>query len=618
MKKDLTLKLGATIHHEDINFCIWAPFLKKLQIEINCGNKKELFLMQKNEQNYFNFNLKQGIQEYPIEYWFHAGNHKIADPASRYQPQGVFGPSQVVNDNFNWQDQAWQNLSLYQYIIYELHVGTYTSAGNFLAIIPFINELKKLGITAIEFMPIAQFTGQRNWGYDGVFPFAIQNSYGSPQEFKQLINACHQHGIAVILDVVYNHIGPEGNIFPLLGPYFTQKYQTPWGMAINYDDEFNHHVRRFFIENALHWFIEYHIDALRLDALHAIFDQSAYPFLLELSEYIHLLSKKLKKPLYLIAESDLNDPKLLLPKKLGGFNLDAQWNDEFHHALHTLLTHENNGYYQDFGQFNQLQKAYREGFVYSGQYSLHRKQPFGRSSKKIRADQWVVFSQNHDQIGNRFLGDRISKSLNFAQLKLIATAVILSPFIPLLFMGEEYGELNDFKFFTDYHDKKLIAAMKAGRKKEFKQFKWSKDMEDPQSVNTFLQSKLNHLLKAKKTHSILFAFYENLINLRKQNPALYTLNKHHYRIIDIKESRLLVIHRYVAEQEVLMLLNFEDSISKFELSMNRYQNWEVMVNSDEKKWDGDNYAINLKTKPPSILQADIPPLSSVLLVHKEI
>jgi maltooligosyltrehalose trehalohydrolase len=340
------------------------------------------------------------------------------DPASRSQPQGVHGPSQVVDPHFPWEDRHWFGLPLEDYIIYELHVGSFTPEGTFEAIMSHLEELKDLGVTAVELMPVAQFPGSRNWGYDGVFPFAVQHSYGGPEGLRRLVDACHQHGLAVVLDVVYNHLGPEGNYLANFGPYFTQRYRTPWGAAINFDGPHSDEVKWFFIENALYWITEFHIDALRLDALHAILDLSAQPFLEELATAVHDEAERRGRRVYLIAESDLNDTKLIRSRELGGYGLDGQWNDDFHHALHTLLTGESSGYYQDFGKVGDLAKAFTEGYVYSGQYSAYRRRQHGNSSKLLPAPKFVVCAQNHDQVGNRMFGERLTQMVSFDALKL--------------------------------------------------------------------------------------------------------------------------------------------------------------------------------------------------------
>ena len=411
------------------------------------------------------------------------------DPASYYQPKGVHNPSQVIDhDSIHWEDNDWRGIHLSQMIIYELHTGTFTSEGTFDAIIPRIDDLIHLGVNAIELMPVAQFPGERNWGYDGVYTFAVQNSYGGPKGLKGLVNECHKRGIAIILDVVYNHLGPEGNYLWDFGPYFTDKYKTPWGSAINMDDAYSNGVRNFFIENALYWFNNYHIDALRLDAIHGIVDTSAKPFLYELGERVADFSDNMSRRFFLIAESNLNDPKVIMPRDLGGYGIDAQWCDDFHHSLHTLITGEASGYYIDFGRLEHLTKSFQEGFVYSGQYSHYRKRNHGNSSRERPANQFVVFSQNHDQIGNRMLGQRMSLLTSLEGLKLAAGITLLSPFIPLLFMGEEYGEEIPFLYFISHSDSDLIKAVREGRREEFKDFRWEGEPPDPQSINAFIQS----------------------------------------------------------------------------------------------------------------------------------
>jgi maltooligosyltrehalose trehalohydrolase len=311
------------------------------------------------------------------------------DPASRYQPQGVHGPSQVFSSAFDWQDANWFGLPLSQYIIYELRVGTFTAEGTFDAVIQHLDRLIETGITAVELMPVAQFPGSRNWGYDGTYPFAAQNTYGGPLGLQRLVNACHRKGLAVVLDVVYNHLGPEGNYLRDFGPYFTDFYQTPWGEAVNFDGPHSDEVRRFFIENALYWVRDCHIDAIRIDAVHAILDFTARPFLEQDGLEVRREAERLNRQIYCIAESALNDTRVVRRRELGGFGLDAQWNDDFHHALHSLLTGERSGYYQDFGRLHDLSMSWREGFVYSGQYSAYRRRRHGNSSRAIPARQFV-------------------------------------------------------------------------------------------------------------------------------------------------------------------------------------------------------------------------------------
>ncbi len=428
-------------------FRVWAPHSPVLKVYLIGSNR--LVPMREAGHGYHEATI-DGISPGDLYRYELGPDTRRADPASRSQPEGVHGPSRIIDGNFHWDEKGWSGLPLKDYIIYELHVGLFTPAGSFDAIIPYIEYLVQLGVTAVELMPVAQFPGGRNWGYDGVFPFAVQHSYGGPQGLKHLVNACHQRGLAVILDVVYNHLGPEGNYFSDFGPYFTDRYKTPWGLALNFDGPYSDEVRNYFIQNALYWIKDFHIDSLRLDAVHAILDHSPATFLEDLSAAVQRTAASLQRRIFLIAESADNNARLIRSREAGGYALDAQWNDDFHHCLRTLLTEDRTGYYEDYGEFNQLVKAYREGFAYSGEFSRFRRRRHGSSSRDISAERFVVFAQNHDQVGNRMLGDRLSQSASFEDLKLAAGLVILSPYIPLLFMGEEYAETTPFPYFISH------------------------------------------------------------------------------------------------------------------------------------------------------------------------
>jgi maltooligosyltrehalose trehalohydrolase len=463
-----------------------------------------------------------------------------------------------VDPAFPWEDQEWSGLQLADFVLYELHVGTFTPEGTLDAVIPHLDGLKDLGVTAVELMPVAQFPGSRNWGYDGAHPFAVQNTYGGPAGLKRLVNACHRKGLAVVLDVVCNHLGPEGNYLAEFGPYFTDRYRTPWGSAVNFDGPHSDEVRRFFVENALHWVVDFHIDALRLDAVHAIVDHSAVPFLQELGEAAHHSSTRLGRPVYVIPESSLNDNRLVRPRECCGLGLDAQWNDDFHHSLRTLLIDDRAGYYQDFGRLDCLVKAYRHGFVYSGEYSTYRRRRHGNSPRAIPAHRFIVFSQNHDQVGNRMMGERLTELIGFEGLKLAAGAVILSPFIPLLFMGEEYGETAPFRYFVSHSDKDLIEAVRRGRRKEFEAFAWRGEPLDPQDENTYLGCKLNRDLCRQGRHRVLFDFYKELLRLRRTHPALALLSKDHMEAHSCEQERIIYLRRWCAGRQTFILLHFND------------------------------------------------------------
>ncbi len=526
------------------------------------------------------------------------------DPVSHYQPEGVHKPSQVIeHKNFSWEDQGWRGLDIAEYVIYELHIGTYTPEGTFTAIIPWLDELKKLGITAIELMPVAQFPGDRNWGYDGVYPYAAQNSYGTPEDLKQLINECHKRGMAVIMDVVYNHLGPEGNYLRDFGNYFTGKYSTPWGEAVNFDDEHSDEVKKYFIDNAIYWFEIFHIDALRLDAVHAIYDMSAKHFLHCLADRTNECSRKHKRKFYLIAESDLNDTRIINPPELGGYGLDAQWSDDFHHSIHALFTGEKSGYYKDFGGIDHLAKALKEGFVYDGSYSEFRKRSHGNSSRERPAEQFVICSQNHDQVGNRMLGERLTTLVTFEKLKLIAGLTLLSPYIPLIFMGEEYGEDNPFQYFVSHSDPGLIEAVRRGRKDEFKEFHAQGEAPDPQDEKTFERSRLDHTKKERGHYKTLFEFYKKLFTLRSQIPALRYLSKDHLDVFGFESDRVLVVQRWKDDYRILAVINMNPDSVTIKLLAYRHK-WKMLLNSAATEWGGESTPLDDVLHPEDDLTID--------------
>ena len=581
--------LGATYYRDGrCRFLVWAPFVER--IEVRCVSPQERIVpLERLPQGYHRAVLTDFDPVSRYVYRLYKSQTKAPierpDPASRCQPEGVHGPSQVVDRDFNWEDADWHGLPLSQYIIYELHVGTFTSAGTFDAVVAHLDELKDIGITAIELMPVAQFPGTRNWGYDGTYLFAAQNSYGGPQGLKRLVNACHRKGLAVILDVVYNHLGPEGNYLWDFGPYFTDFYKTPWGEAVNFDGPHSDDVRRFFIENALYWVAECHIDALRIDAVHAILDFSARPFLEALARKVHRAAEQLNRRIYCIAESALNDTRIIRPRELGGFALDAQWNDDFHHALHALLTGEQAGYYQDFGRLHQLARAWRRGFVYDGQYSGYRQRAHGNSSRNIPARQLVVFAQNHDQIGNRMLGERLSRLVSFEELKLAAGLVLLSPFIPLLFMGEEYGETAPFQYFIDHSDPELVNAVREGRRREFAAFGREEAPPDPQDEATFLRAKLDRSLRDTSLSRILPGFYRELIRLRKEITALAQLSKKHLDVVADHDRRMLFVRRWTGSDEAFLIFSFNEQQMMVPLPLPAGR-WKKNLDSTDQGWLG--------------------------------
>src|ERR1700723_1640965 len=560
-------------------FLLWAPNARSVSLHLL--HSGELLTMAPLSRGYFRRtveNLEPGTR-----YFFQLdGAREVPDPASRFQPEGVHGPSEVVDLNqFQWTDQNWQGRTLERSIFYEIHVGTYTAQGTFDALIPHIPELVELGITTVELMPVAQFPGSRNWGYDGVYPFAPQNSYGGPEPLQRFVNAAHEQGLSVALDVVYNHLGPEGNYLNAYGPYFTDRYRTPWGQALNFDVAGRDKVRRFFIENALYWLENYHFDALRLDAMHGIFDFSARHFLTEIKNAVGALSNRLGRMIHCIAESDLNDSRLLLNHEQGGYDLDAQWSDDFHHSVHRLLTGEDRGYYADFGGIGPLAAPLRDGWYYKGQYSHYRQRRHGNSPRGIAASQVVVCNQNHDQVGNRAAGERLSSLVNFEALKLAAGITLLSPFVPLLFMGEEYGETAPFQYFTSHGDPELVEAVGRGRREEFAAFGWHDTVPDPQDERTFERARLDRSLKMKEPHQVLYHFYQQLIRIREEL-TLGSAASHTVR--ELGDSALLLAYHNDSQQSA-MVFNFAESpvtLTVPELA----GKWAAILQSASTKWNG--------------------------------
>ena len=446
----------------------------------------------------------------------------LPDPRSPWQPEGPQGPSRTVDHAaFSWSDGRWPGFRLADAVIYELHVGAFSPPGTFAGVVGGIDHLLQLGVTAVELMPVNEFSGRRNWGYDGVGLYAPHHAYGGPDGLKALVDALHGRGLAAILDVVYNHLGPIGNYLDRYGPYFTDRYRTPWGSAVNLDGPDSDEVRAFFIDNALMWLRDYHLDGVRLDAVHAIVDTSAVHFLEELRTRVAALEREDVRRRLVIAESDLNDPRLVREASIGGFGLDAQWSDDFHHALHALLTGERTGYYQDFGRLEDLARALRQGYVFDGRYSAFRRRRHGRSPAGLPASCFCGYLQNHDQVGNRAEGSRISSLIGADRVKIGAALVLTAPFIPLLFMGEEWGASTPFPFFTDHQDPEVAEAARRGRLAEVASGGWDPAaVPDPQDPATFARARLRWEERDLPPHGELLRWYRALIHLRHRIPAL--------------------------------------------------------------------------------------------------
>ncbi|HJW18276.1 MAG TPA: malto-oligosyltrehalose trehalohydrolase [Flavisolibacter sp.] len=578
MNKVLRSIPGIRLKDNKAQVNLWAPLAKDVALVVN--HSKEIALTS-SCQGYWSA-LSDQLQV-GDRYQFRIDGKEYPDPASLSQPEGVHAPSEIIDlERFQWTDNAWNNLPLEDYIIYELHVGTFTPGGTFEAIEAKLDYLLQLGITAIELMPVAQFPGERNWGYDGAYPFAVQHSYGGAKGLQHLVNACHEKGLAVILDVVYNHLGPEGAYLGSLAPYFTDKYNTPWGKAINFDDAWCDGVREFFINNALMWFRDFHIDALRLDAVHAIKDMSPVHILKEIRLHVDAWMQDAGKKHYLIVESDLNDPRFIDPISRCGYGMDAQWVDEFHHALRVAASGEQYGYYSDFKGLEHLCKSYTDAYVYDGQYSEHRKKRFGARAANNPGHQFIVFSQNHDQVGNRMLGERTSQLFSFEMQKLLAAAVICSPYIPLLFMGEEWAAPHPFQYFVDHSDPELVEGVRKGRREEFAAFHFQGEAPDPISKDVFELSTLQWDLLEQDKHATMLQYYKTLLDLRKNHPVLKELNRKNVEVACDEVKQLIQLHRWHYDESLWCLMNFSGQVQK--LTIPGSDQWFTVLNSADPQW----------------------------------
>jgi maltooligosyltrehalose trehalohydrolase len=500
------------------SFEVWAPNAKNVKVKLH----DRFHQLERQNRGYWRSTVQEAGPGQDYFYVLDDIDPPLPDPRSPFQPEGVNGPSRLIDHSaFRWTDQNWQAPPLTGAIIYELHIGTFTPEGTFDSAIERLDYLRELGVTHVELMPVNEFPGKHGWGYDGVDLYAPHHAYGGPEGLKRLVDACHNNRLAVLLDVVYNHLGPVGNYLSRFGPYFNENYHTPWGAAVNLDGPGSTEVRRFFCDNALMWLRDYHFDGLRLDAVHAFLDRSATHFIEQLAIEVDALETQIERHLVLIAESDLNQPLIVTPREANGFGIDAQWSDDFHHALHTVLTGETDGYYSDFGSLAQLGKALESVFVYDGQYAEHRERVHGRPVNGLSGTRFLGYLQNHDQIGNRAQGDRSSHLLSENRLKVAAALVLLSPFVPMLFQGEEFASSSPFQYFTDHDDVDVGKAVTEGRRREFASFGWNpEDVPNPQDPNTFERSKLKWDEINQEPHRSMLEWHRELIRLRHSDPDL--------------------------------------------------------------------------------------------------
>jgi len=485
------------------------------------------------------------------------GECERPDPASRHQPFGVHQASRVVDvSRFQWSDAGFEPRPLDAWVIYELHVGTFSPEGTFDGALRHLDHLVDLGVTAIEVMPVAAFPGNRNWGYDGVQPYAVHHAYGGPEQFARFVDACHRRGISVVLDVVYNHLGPEGNYLGQFAPFFTDRYHTPWGSALNFDGEHSELVRRYFVENALMWIRDYHVDALRLDAIHGIVDTSAVHILEELAIDVHALGRSLGRNVFLFPESDLNDPRVVRSVEHFGYGLDAQWTDDFHHALHAAALGSKKGWFADFGSVEQLAHALRRGWVFEGQRSRFRNRRHGRPATDLGATCFIYFDQNHDQIANAYQGKRLAELAEPALWRSMAGLMLLAPAIPLLFMGEEWGTQRPFHYFTSHGDTGLAQAVREGRRREHEAL-GDAAFFDPQEQATFDASRLDWSELDQPSHRGHLEYYRALLGLRSQHAAYRRLSRRSWQVTHREPERaLFLVWEGPSEQRLLVAVSF--------------------------------------------------------------
>ncbi len=585
-------------------FRVWAPRVESLEVKILCEGPRTFSMKE----------IGEGVFEARVpdvaagaDYFYVVRGNERPDPVSRFQPAGVHGPSRVVEpDGFKWTDEGWKGIALKDCVVYELHTGTFTPEGTFEAVIPKLAHLKSLGVTAVELMPVAEFPGARNWGYDGAHLYAPQSTYGGPEGLKKLIDACHREGLAFILDVVYNHLGPEGNYAGEYMSLYNEAHKSPWGAGLNFDGEESEGVRRYFVENALYWLTEYHVDGLRLDAVHAIVDTSEKHLLEQLAEEFHAQARRLGRRAHLIAESDLNDVVVIKPSSEEGYGIDAQWSDDFHHSLHAIVTKADRGYFMDFGKVSDLAKAIGEGFVYCGQQSRFRGKCHGTNSGERPGEQFVVCIQNHDQIANGYWGDRLSRLLRPEQQR-AAAAILLAgaPNVPMLFMGEEWSERAPFLYFTSHTDPELGRAVRAGREEEYNAFVRGEGetestiggFSDPQSEITFIRSKLDWDCLDQQPHAGMLAFYRDLLRLRREHPQLSNCDKTRTRVRFDEGRRWLTVER--GDESGARAILFCNLSPEAQPVPSTEGAWRLTV------WSGDaRYGDALRPAPPAYVEGE--------------
>ena len=543
-------------------FGIWAPLAQKMSLK---WREQILAMDGPDERGWWTLEVAEAACGDRYAFLLDDDPTAYPDPRGLRQPEGVHGPSEVYDQSlFEWHDQLWRGAPKVGSIIYELHIGTFSKEGTFDGAIPHLKYLADLGVTHVELMPVVAWGGRQGWGYDGVALYATHEAYGGPDGFKRFVDACHAAGLSVILDVVYNHFGPVGNYTTKFGPYLNSNRKTPWGDAVNLDEEGSDEVRRFFVDNALMWLKDYHCDGLRFDAVHAFLDLSAVHFMEQISIEVERLSATLAKEFFLIAESDLNDPRVVRSREANGYGMDSQWSDDFHHSLFTLLYQPEkgaSGYYADFGSFGDLRKALKAAFVYDGRYSHSRKRRHGRPTHGLHAHHFIHFDQNHDQVGNRARGERLEHLVGLHAAKVSIGLLLTAPYIPMLFMGEEWATSSPFLYFADHEDEDLRKSVAEGRRREFAAFGFEGEVPNPEDETTYEMSKLNWGEQGEGKHAEMLAWVKALIRLRRSHICLNDGDMHHLLVTGDDEQRTLVMER----DEARIVINFGEAPHKFAL-----------------------------------------------------
>lgn len=607
------LERGARVTAEGVEIAVWAPVADQVVVVVENGAAEGTHRLAGGPDGVWSAVI--GGVRAGDDYRFRLGDDTtlLPDPVSRWQPAGPHGSSRVVDPAaFVWQATGWRGRAMRDLVIYELHIGTFTETGTFDAAIDRLSDLVELGVTAIELMPVAEFPGRRNWGYDGVDLYAPQSSYGGPDGLRRLVDAAHAAGLAVILDVVYNHVGPDGNYLGQFGPYFTDRYKTPWGMALNYDGPDSDQVRRFVLDNACYWVSEYRLDGLRLDAVHGIFDFGAKHLLEELAEAVRAIGVADGREVVVIAESDLNDPRIVRPTVRGGYGVDAQWSDDFHHAIHTVLTGERRGYYEDFAGVVSIAEALQRRFVYDGRYSPHRRRRHGASALDVPTHRFIISIQNHDQVGNRAAGERFGALLPESGQRLAAALLLFNPYIPMLFMGEEYGETNPFLYFVSHDDPGLADAVRRGRREEFASFGWDGEVPDPVASATFERSRLDWAKRARAPHDGILRLYRDLLRLRRDEPALRpgetAIETHVDPVAKWVAIRLVPA---VGDRELMGIFNFAED-EQVHVPLRIPGRWDLILTTDDVQYGGqgvattDGVMLTLPTRGAGLFRAGTP------------